>query len=69
MLELCKNIKTKENMKTSNNNSSRQMLLHTLGNSEPLFDILIFKVGKIKNDVISTIKWESDGKCYPSSVI
>jgi hypothetical protein len=56
MLELCKNIKTKENMKTSNNNSSRQMLLHTLGNSEPLFDILIFKVGKIKNDVISTIK-------------
>lgn len=43
---------TNENFKQS----QHSILLQMLGNSESLFDILIFKVGKNQNHLISTIK-------------
>lgn len=49
---------TNENFKQS----QHSILLQMLGNSESPFDILIFKVGKNQNHLISTIKWESDEK-------
>lgn len=55
ILELYKNIKMRE--KNENfKQSQHSILLQTLGNSESPFDILIFKVGKNQNHLISTIK-------------